>query len=76
MTKWGKMEQMTMMELSWSISYYCMPGIVDSCLGGRATFFEECAMSKGLCGLGLSLSGRGCQLSLGRSFCNILSHLF
>ena len=75
MTKWGEMEQMTMMKLSWSISYYCTPGIVDSCLGGRVTFFEECATSKGLCGLGLSLSGRGCRLSLGRSLHNILSHL-
>ena len=75
MTKWGEMEQMTMMKLSWSISYYCTPGIVNSCLGGRATFFEECMTSKGLCGLGLSLSGRGCQLSLGRSLHDILSHL-
>ena len=75
MTKWGEMEQTTMMKLSQSISYYCTPGIVNSCLGGRVTFFEECVTSKGLCGLGLSLSGRGCQLSLGRSLCDILSHL-
>ena len=75
MTKWGEMGQMTMMKLSQSISYYCTPGIVNSCLGGRATFFEECVTSKGLCRLGLSLSGRGCQLSLGRSLHDILSHL-
>ena len=75
MTKWGKMEQTTMMRLSRSISYYCTPGIVNSCLSGRATFFEECMTSKGLCGLGLSLSGRECQLSLGRSLRDILSHL-
>ena len=76
MTMWGKMEQTTMMKLSWLISYYyCTPGIVDSCLGGRATFFEECVTSKGPCGLVLSLSGKGCQLSLGIPLHDILSHL-